>query len=1215
MKHAPRIRTKPARRANDWLDASPLSGLQATTQFTDSIATTHMNHCSLNKAARIPTWLCLAWLGVVATFDSALAAPTRTNEVIVLEKEGRVEAARAGTPTWTAAQLNQALHIADRVRTGERSRATLHLLDQSTLRMFELSEFLIEPLEATPEKPVFSLSKGLLYFFHRDKPVDVQFKTRTATAAIRGTEFHLAVADNGRTVLTMFDGEVDLSNALGSIQLKSGEQGVVEPGQPPVKTPVINAINIIQWCLYYPGVLDVDELHFDANEQTVLQNSIAAYRAGDLLTALAAYPEGRQPVSDSEKVFHAALLLAVGQVEPAEAQLASITPSNQIATALSQLIASVKNLPATNIATLSTNSATALLARSYQLQAQSRLPEALRTAEKSVALAPQFGFGWARVAELEFSFGHPKKAQAALEKSLALAPRNAEAVTLHGFALAAQNHIREATTEFDRAIALDGALGNAWLGRGLCRIRRGNIFEGRDDLQMAATLEPQRALFRSYLGKAWSELGNATRAERELALAKERDVNDPTAWLYSALLLQQNNRINEGIEALERSQELNDNRRVYRSRLLLDQDRAVRGANLANIYRDAGMADVSVREAVKAVNADYANYSAHLFLANSFNDLRDPQGVNLRYETPYVSEYLLANLLAPVGAGTLSQQVSQQEYSKLFERDGVGLSSSTEYSSHGNWRQSAAQYGTFGNSSFAVEEFYTTQHGYRPNSDLEQTEFDFRFKHQFTPKDGIYFQLNFANSSGGNTAQYYDQTAATNAPFRFVERQEPILIAGYHHEWSPGMHSLLLFSRLNDTYSVTNPLQTSFLPFKLLDRTVVGIIPFAARQNYQSELEIYSIEAQQICQTPRQTMVLGTRFQDGGFDSQSRQENFRIDLIDLFKAPEISNQKIFTRFQRWSIYGYEQWHVMDSLRLIGGISYERLVIPENYRFAPLSAKTETSHYLLPKAGVIWTPLKDTTLRAAYAESVGGASFDQSFQLEPTQVAGFNQAFRSLIPESVSGANAGAMFTSYGVSLEQKFPTGTYAAITGELLESTVDRKLGAFEFVDGEGPFIGTLSERLAFRERSLSASLHQLLGRDWALGALYRLSRAELTDEYPEVSDAIGTLSSFPARQRLAGTLQTMNLQVIFQHPSGWFSQIRVTWTHQANAGYQPARPDADFWQWDWLAGYRFPKRRAEILVGLLNFTGQDYRLSPLNLRTDTPRERTFTAQFRFLF
>src|SRR5262249_2189496 len=157
-------------------------------------------------------------------------------------------------------------------------------------------------------------------------------------------------------------------------------------------------------------------------------------------------------------------------------------------------------------------------------------------------------------------------------------------------------------------------------------------------------------------------------------------------------LNQQYNRVNEGIRDLEHSQELNDNRSVYRSSLLLDQDRAVRSANLAAIYRDAGMFDVSVREASRAVTYDYANYSAHLFLANSYDQLRDPNLVNLRYETAIESEYLVANLLAPVGASAFSPLISQQEYSKLFERDRFGLISSTEYLSRGAWTESGAQY-------------------------------------------------------------------------------------------------------------------------------------------------------------------------------------------------------------------------------------------------------------------------------------------------------------------------------------------------------------------------------------------------------------------------------------------------------------------------------------------------------------------------------------------
>ena len=262
-----------------------------------------------------------------------------------------------------------------------------------------------------------------------------------------------------------------------------------------------------------------------------------------------------------------------------------------------------------------------------------------------------FGFAWTRVAELEFSFGRVPQAKKALERGLSLAPRNPAAHALRGFLLSAENNINAAKDSFEKAISLDSALGNAWLGRGLCAIRQGHAEEGRRDLQAAAALEPNRAIFHSYLGKAFSNVGDEPKARKDLDRAKQLDPLDPTPWIYSAIENRQDSRINEAVRDLEKSIELNDNRRVYRSQFLLDQDRAVRSANLAAIYQDDGMDDLSVREATRGVDSDYSNASSHLFLANSYNALRDPKRINLRYETPWFNELLLANLLAPVGGG------------------------------------------------------------------------------------------------------------------------------------------------------------------------------------------------------------------------------------------------------------------------------------------------------------------------------------------------------------------------------------------------------------------------------------------------------------------------------------------------------------------------------------------------------------------------------------
>jgi len=44
-------------------------------------------------------------------------------------------------------------------------------------------------------------------------------------------------------------------------------------------------------------------------------------------------------------------------------------------------------------------------------------------------------------------------------------------------------------------------------------------------------------------------------------------------------------------------------------------------------------------------------------------------------------------------------------------------------------------------------------------------------------------------ASGGNLLQYYDQSDA-NTSVRFKEEQQTHSNVGYHHEWSPGIHTL-----------------------------------------------------------------------------------------------------------------------------------------------------------------------------------------------------------------------------------------------------------------------------------------------------------------------------------------------------------------------------------------------------------------------------------------
>jgi hypothetical protein len=234
------------------------------------------------------------------------------------------------------------------------------------------------------------------------------------------------------------------------------------------------------------------------------------------------------------------------------------------------------------------------------------------------------------------------------------------------------------------------------------------------------------------------------------------------------------------------------------------------------------------------------------------------------------------------------------------------------------------------------------------------------------------------------------------------------------------------------------------------------------------------------------------------------------------------------------------------------------------------------------------------------------------------VAGFIQNYRSIIPESIAGDNAGAQFETYDLSLEQKFSAGTYLGISGEILNSTVNRVDGAFDYYPLEfiEPVTAGLRENLDYQEKSLLVTANQLLGRDWSLGARYLLSQAVLNDSFPNVpvSPSYITKPIVPS-QRTEGVLQQLSLSAIYNHPCGFFAQEEAQWYHQNNSGYIPGEPGADFWQFNAFIGYRFPRRKAQVTLGLLNITDQNYNLNPLNLYNELPRSRTLDLRLQMNF
>jgi tetratricopeptide (TPR) repeat protein len=1120
----------------------------------------------------------------------------------VLEVAGTVEIARGGRPPWRAVAVGEALEPGDHLRTRADSRALLRLSDRSTVRIQQRSVVEIMTPAADAGRSRLRLRQGSTYFLNRARPAEIEFETPLATGAIRGTEFLLSVdAAAGTDLVAMVDGQVSLRHGLGELELGGGEQAVIEAGRGARVSPALPLVGLVQWSFHYPGVLSPRDLAFTPAESEAVTESLRAYRSGDLAAAVTRAPATGSSASPSLRGYLAALKLAFGQVEDARTLLAESPPGFPPAAALRTVIAAVtmsETVPKSHPTTCSEH-----LAASYQSQARFDLDAARSHAAQAVQMDPDFGFAWARLAEMEYCHGRRGPARRALAEARRLSPRHAPVRVLDGFLALDDQRPRQARESFEAAIALDGALAEGWLGRGLASARLGDLEAARRDLHVAVALDPQRSLLRSHLAKAWAAGGEVGLAAKDLRLARDLDPFDPTPWFYSALVRRQQREVNGPVRDLERSVALNDNRSVFRSRLLLDQDLAVRSADLAGLYRDAGLDEVAERAAARAVEVDYGGFAGHLFLARSLNAREDPARFDLRLETARQSELLVANLLAPAGGGQLSQVLLEQDHMAFFNTPPVGVTSLTDYRSTGAWAEAGAVFGQVMGLGYAVDGQYRWDPGFAANTDATRHGYSGQFRQRLTAADSVYLQIGRLEAEGGDVARYYDPMDAV-AGLRFHEAQEGSLYAGYHHEWAPGNHTLLLAAHLPDRLTLTNPApDILFLRRRAGQPVSIRTDPFSSL-DFHSDYRLESVELQQVFESPVLGLVAGVRYQSGEVASEATLTRSLSGVVD--------NSSLTADVARVAGYAQVQWRPATSLRVTTGVTGDHLEYPRNADQAPLTPGQESVDAVLPKAGVTWEAWKGGALRAAWGQALGGLYFDDSLRLEPTQLAGFVTAFRSLAPESVVGLVPGTTFETAGFGVDQQFETGTYMGVSAERRTSEGDRTVGA---LTNAGPLpvpdAATFTrQRLDYEERSVALDVHQLVGRDWVFGARYRVGEAVLEGRFPGLPSNLPGLGMLEQDER--GVLQHLQLTAGWNHPSGWFVQWASNWYGQENSGYEPYRTGDAFWQYDLAAGYLFARRRAEIRLGVLNLSDTDYRLNPLNGDPDIARERTFFATLR---
>ncbi|MDO8706688.1 MAG: FecR domain-containing protein [Sulfuricaulis sp.] len=1104
---------------------------------------------------------------LIAALPAAQAAASGACEksvAKVVSAQGTIETRAAQATAWHPVRLNDTFCPGDMLRVGVHGRAALMLANETIVRLDQRTTITLSGIEDR-QTSWLDLVTGVAHFISR-VPRSLKIKTPYVNAAVEGTEF-VVRADRDEGSVTVLEGRVLAENAQGTVPLASGEWAVARAGQAPVARPVVRVRDAVQWSLYYPPLFDPSVLTGTADWVERARRAAAAYLAGDSAAAFAAIDAVPNTVADARFFnFRAGLLLSVGRLDEAQSDIArslSLAADNAHATALQSVVALARNdkTAALDIARRANasdpESAPAWIALSYSQQAAFDLEGARASVEQTLSRDPKKVLALARLSELWLSLGDLDRALETANRAVALNPNIARTQTVLGFAYLTQIKTLEAKQAFEQAIALDSADPLPRLGLGLAVIRTGDLENGRREIEIAASLDPNNALIRSYLGKAYYDEKRTKLAETQLAMAKQLDPNDPTPYFYDAIRKQSENRPVEALQDFQKSIELNDNRAVYRSRLLLDQDFAARSAGLARIYQNLGFRQRALVEGWRSVNTDPSNYSAHRFLADSYAALP-------RHNIARVSELLQAQLLQPLNLNPLQPQLTESgayipdglgpsipaynEFNPLFARERVAAQVNGLTASNNTRGAEAVVSGLTGNVSYSVGAFRYYSDGFRANNSLDQTIHDGFVQAALSPAINVQAESRSLVKDNGDLRLKFNP--ADYSTVRTEELDTRTRRLGLRYQLSPASDLVLsLQSQDRDSRTYDSVYSTSVTSTTSTTSTTTT--------DSVSSTSNRLAEMQHLHRSAGYNVVSGIGYYDGSVDNRItgtivytvKPTCTAFPFLCPFRTPVNTIDATSTR--HISAYSYANVQTFGELIWTLGLSAE--LIKNN-----VVGESRVN----PKLGLMWAPQPMTTVRAAvFRASKRDLVTDQT--IEPTQVAGFNQFF-----DDLNATDA----RRYGLGLDHRFSD----ALTG-IEFSARDMKVPKKNTTTGVS--------FAAWDEQLGRAYLYWTLGPQWVATTEYQYEFTQRPEDL--ATDGILKLRT-----------QRIPLGLGYYHASGLSWTVRATHLRQIGSFIDVSRNPYVYtagtekiWLADTEISYRFPRRFGLFAVGVKNLLDKSFK------------------------
>ncbi len=910
------------------------------------------------------------------------------------------------------------------------------------------------------------------------------------------------------------------------------------------------AINGLGWMALAEGRADVAIARFNEvsppTQSSLLGLSLAHFRRNETSEAAAAIAQSLRRFGPSPPALTQSALLALlrgdlGQAQAALDEALRLDPEFGLALGLRSNLALMQNQKDDALTTarraVETNpgSPAAYLNLSLALQSRFELSAALDAARRAVELDPNNARAYVQLARLLLGFDRVEPAVRAAARAEALDPDEPLVLTTLGFTRLAQHDIDKAIQAFTRALKAGSQSGDPYVGMGLASFRKGRAEEGLSYFQAAVALEPEVSIYHSYLGKALYQVGRREEGLAALERARALDPRDPTPELYKGVFLRDLNRPAEAIEALQKSVELNENRAVYRSRLLLDRDLATRNTDLTRAYLNLNQNDRALALSIRALQEDPQSSAAHLYYGSVV-------GLGLGAFQPGLSELLQFRFFAPVNQNTFT---TGARYTKLLEAPNL----------EGTLQLRGGQFATFGSSAtvtgwdggrFAGVQFldYSRTEGAKRANDDQQSWFSETFvKYETSYRSSLFFGLTHLEAKGGDTTfdqRFFspnDRNLRQNGERTFVE-------LGYSFQPVPEATLLLYGQGFDQSFrtQTSQSLTTSFTP---------GVVDLHSTSDFLSSAStpFVNFEAMYLHRLGDHQLWVGADYYYGRVNTNLRAHSLfdfvlagTTIVIPGFSFETDSSTKVHFHQRFLSLLAQDTWQVWPKFYLTGALRFDL-----GYDGDAFSEIRQRSNVLSPQLGVLWQITPKHTIRLAAFQTFQSPDHQN---LLPTNVAGFFidsvQTSSSIIRQYQAAWDADLTGTTF-LTLQ-----GTQRQIFSPLYQNTGP---------NGERERNTLRQERTGF-----SVALNQILLKYFGLSTGYnRVYRTGGGGEHDGVDDIFrGSLS--------------------FVHPTGFSALASFAYLQEDRGSQRLLTAPRDFWVGTVGAAYEFPEKWGSLSVRMEN-------------------------------